>query len=295
MESVYIKLPAPLAKHSVRDMHTFSHRRLSRLAIIATALAVSACAGPQWVPPADWAIDPARTAVFRASNDATRAARLTPGDLGAMMDVAHDLLDAGRYEEAADVFDVIARGLPNWYSYRAGHIQALWRGRGDIDGALVHSARCLELDPDHLDCLALQGILLAENGAETDAIPVLLQVVDEPTVTDDALRLRLGKLLLRNGRVVEGVTVLAPLAERDELDVLDRLSFARAAESAGALEAAEDSYRWVQNNHIDWVRGAAFFRDFLSRQGREDEARRVQREIDHELERRLPRRNMRRL
>lgn len=269
--------------------------RFCQLLSALVALCATACSGPQWAPPTDWAVDPARQAVFRATNDATRASRLSPDDLGLMMDEAYRLLDDGRFEDAAELFDVIGRGLPNWYAYRAGYIQALWRGRGDIDGALAQSERCLELDPDHLDCLALRGILLAERGEVADAITTLLLVVDEPAVSDDVLRLRLGKLLLANDRTDEGVSVLRPLAERDELDVLDRLAFARAAESVGASVLAEDSYRWVQDNHIDWVRGAAFLRDFLSREGRQREAERLQREIDRELERRLPRREMRRL
>lgn len=258
---------------------------------------LAACGGSQteWVPPTAWAVEPAALAVFRATNDATRAALLTPEELGHLMDRAHLLVDEGGYAEAADLFDVIARGLPNWYAYRAGYIQALWRGRGDIEGALVQAERCLELVPDSLDCLALQGILLAEAGDVEHAITTLLAVVDEPAVSDEVLRLRLGTLLLRNDRSDDAVRVLTPLAEDDRLSVLDRLAFARAAELAGDHPAAEESYRWVHAHHIDEVRGAAFLRDYLRRTERVREADRLQREIEAEIERRNPERRMRRL
>jgi hypothetical protein len=88
---------------------------------------------------------------------------------------------------------------------------------------------------------------------------------------------------------------MSPLAESDSLSVLDRLAFARAAETIAAFELAEASYMWVRDNHFDWVRGAAFLRDFLSRQGRARDAERLQLEIDREVARRNPQRSMRRL
>ena len=271
--------------------------RLGRFAGLALLALCAACGGAreQWAPPADWAIDPASIRVFRASNDATRAARLSPDELGALMNRAHVLIDDGEFAQAAELFDVIARGLPNWYAYRPAYIQALWRGRGDLEGALAQADRCLVLDPESLDCFALRGILLAESGEEGDAIEILLEIVDEPSVSDEVLRLRLGKMLLRNERVAEAVDVLRPLAQQDLLSVLDRLAFARAAESVGAVEDAASAYEWVRHHHIDWVRGAAFLRDFLTRQGRTREADRLQREMDREIERRNPSRPMRRL
>ncbi len=255
------------------------------------------CGGSQveWSPPTDWALEPATHAVFRATNDATRAALLTPEELGDLMDRAHLLVDGAEYAAAADLFDIISRGLPNWYAYRAAYIQALWRGRGDVAGGLVQADRCLELDPDNLDCIALRGIMLAELGDLQPAMDTLLRVVDEPSVSDETLRLRLGTLLLRNEREGDGVRVLSPLAEANQLSVLDRLAYARAAEGVGELAAAEQSYRWVHLNHIDEVRGAAFLRDFLRRTDRGREAERIQREIDTEVERRNPERSMRRL
>jgi tetratricopeptide (TPR) repeat protein len=275
--------------------HCFCWRnRLGKALLIAL---LGGCGGAQaeWVPPTEWALEPAMLTVFRATNDATRAALLTPQELGALMDRAHMLVDQGAYTEAADIFDVISRGLPNWYAYRAGYIQALWRGRGDIDGGLAQSDRCLELDPDNLDCIALRGILLAEAGDVEDAISILLTVVDEPSVSDEVLRLRLGILLLRNDRSGDALRVLSPLASADRLSVLDRIAYARAAEETGELELAEESYQWVRDHHLDEVRGAAFLRDFLRRTNRGREADLIDREIQAEIERRSPNRPMRRL
>ena len=245
-----------------------------------------------WTPPPTQAIEMANWAMTRALNNGERRAELSDAQLNQIVATAHALLDQERYEEAAERFDVVSRARGAWYSYRAAYAEAIWRGRGDFQEASLQIARCLELRPLSLDCHTIRGLMALDLGDAATAIDEF-QALLSARSSDVDVRERLGRILLDADYVDEALDALRPAVEIEPERLSLVLLFARALETANAIDEARAAYEAVRDTHRDPIRGATYLLRFLERQGFTSEAARLHRTIAREIEGRIPDRNLR--
>lgn len=269
----------------------FSGRDFAVFLIGATLFACGARQEP-WTPPPDDAFEAATRTVFRSVNSAEREADFGREEVEAMLAEASELMGQGAYAAAADIYDVVARALPNWYAYRPSYATALWRGRGDQAGALDQLERCLELSPTNLECRRVRGLVLLDRGERGAAIDDLAQVaalrVGDPDVAEP-----LGRLLLDAGRADDANDVLGPAFDTTPRRLSLALLYARSLEAAARINEARALFEHVRDLHRDPVRGGTYLMHFLERHGPARDAARVRREVEREIERRIPDRNLR--
>lgn len=113
---------------------------------------------------------------------------------------------------------------------------------GELDGWERESN-----DDDHVHpALAMIAALEAYESGELDmALPLLEQVVREPSEMADQIRPLLGLTLLKLERWKEGAAVFAEVLRLDPEDSSSRINYAIALQRSGAFEEAVRNYRAV--------------------------------------------------
>jgi arylsulfatase A-like enzyme/Tfp pilus assembly protein PilF len=99
--------------------------------------------------------------------------------------------------------------------------------QGERESAITLAEEVVRLQPDMAVGREMLAFMLQEQERSEAAIETLQQAVQRGTATE-ALKMRLGLLLSESGRAKEAVDVLAPFANKDDVDVLNAYGIALA-------------------------------------------------------------------
>lgn len=143
----------------------------------------------------------------------------------------------GRWGEAAAYFREAVAAAPTWAPARLELAQALLRTGGSLDeiGQQLEHARLV--DPDNPRLNYLTGLLMEERREPAQAAAAYEQALALRPSLEDA-HLRLGRLLLREGKADEAVTHLEHVVRYQKGNLAARANLAEAYEQAGRLDAA---------------------------------------------------------
>jgi tetratricopeptide (TPR) repeat protein len=159
----------------------------------------------------------------------------------AEFDRARELLTAGHPAEAAEIYRELSRAQPNNIDllvnltiaeYKAGHFR----------GALENASAALKLSPDLLPANLFLGASLLELGEFARAIDPLQKVIAANPRERNG-RLMLGEALLGAGRSADAVGHFQSAAEMLPANPRVWSGLAKACESAGRKELAEDAWK----------------------------------------------------
>lgn len=114
--------------------------------------------------------------------------------------------------------------------------------RGEMRAAVALAQGVVKKRPGMASAYEMLGFLLQESERPEEAIAMLREAIESGTATE-GLRKRLGLTLSEAGRAKEAVDVLAPLADRDDPDLLNAYGIALA--DSGRTGEAFDQFRRV--------------------------------------------------
>ncbi len=253
-----------------------------RLAVGLILAGVVSCGGPQEVLPdpailnaADvasgymaWAVNAAERDVFPSDEELRLRSQLTTR-----------LIAEGDYAAAQRHLDVLILARPTWWSNHLALARLRYYGANRIDLALEHTAQCLEIAPNMVPCLILQGQLLRDDGQNEAALTAYSRALEfvpgSPDIWEPMTRIHLAM-----GETDEARSLLTLTIEARPDDISLRLLGAMIEERAGDLHAAEEYYLWISERHSDRQMGLGYLMRFYARTGQAEAAARVQEEIE---------------
>jgi tetratricopeptide (TPR) repeat protein len=193
-----------------------------------------------------------------------------PSLIRAQQDLGMALIQRGRWPEAVEVLEKVAKSQPDSFQAAYFHALALHNAKRS-DQADAEARRAISLNPNSSDAHALLGIIHAVNGDNKNAIEWLEQAVRLNPRNFDA-QLYLGRAryamqdLARSRSAFEAALALRP----DDRET--RFFLATTLEAMGEKEAAVAQYRSLTTQAPNDARGYVGLGAILAKYGNAQEA-----------------------